>query len=120
MEKMTVQNVKIYLLPLTRRSLNYAAAQKYSRTRTDGILVMSNAAPDIPGTAEIRDRGSLSKAEQEWVCFGLADLMYGGKKRDRFEEFWRFLDRLEAALNDMEKGGVQSGERADTGEVPGV
>lgn len=121
MEKMTVQNVRIYLLPLTRRSLNYAAAQKYSRTRTDGVLVMSNVAPDINGTVEIKERGRLSKAEQEWICFALADMMYAGKKRNRFEEFWRFLDRLEAALNDMEKGGVQDGERADTGEqVPGV
>lgn len=111
MEKMTVQNVRIFLLPLTRRSLNFAAAQKYSRTRTDGVLVMSNVKPDINGAEELKERGRLSKAEQEWVCFALADMMYAGKKRNRFEEFWRFLERLERTLDEMEKeGGVRDGE----------
>jgi len=118
-ENLDVQKIRIYLLPLTVRSLKWASMQKFCRTRLDGVLVMTDQKPEINGATEIQSRGMLSKEEQEWVCAGLAEVMYGKRKKNRFEEFWRFLDRLETALNEMEKGGVQSGER-DRREVSGL
>lgn len=117
---MDVQKIRIYLLPLTVRNLRWASEQKFNRTRRDGVLVMTDVKPDIAGTQEVQQRNSLSREEQEWVCSGLAEVMYGGRKRNRFDEFWRFLDRLEETLNEMEKGGVPHGERENSGAVSGV